>query len=189
MACPSIPGKADSLNIYFVPYADRKFQFEPAAERLSLKGDLAYDGVGGGTTSTLTGTLDVSTVNGTVGGLRAAMRPSGRCPDHAWHKTSIPLAMLETGDGVDYVSAANNAGCETCHTTPYLKHGYIYAQIDHDPATDFYTCKACHLDNGEGGLLEWQLLVDDPALAASFFADEEVLTDEQKSSMPIKPPS
>ena len=27
-------------------------------------------------------------------------------------------------------------------------------------ATDFYTCKACHLDNGTGGHFEWQLLVE-----------------------------
>ena len=55
----------------------------------------------------------------------------------------------------------------------------IYAQVDKDPATDFYTCKACHLDNGEGGHFEWQLLVDDPALAASFLAGEVELTEEQ----------
>ncbi len=74
--------------------------------------------------------------------------------------------MLKMGGGVDYVSAANNAGCEKCHTVPYLKHGYIYGQVDNDAKTDFLTCKACHLDNGAGGHFEWQLLVDDPALAA-----------------------
>ncbi len=58
-------------------------------------------------------------------------------------------ATCHSATGVDYVSAANNAGCEKCHTEPYLKHGYIYAQVDHDATNDFYTCKACHLDNGE----------------------------------------
>ena len=57
-----------------------------------------------------------------------------------------------------------------------LKHGYIYGQVNNDPATDFYTCKACHLDNGEGGHFEWQLLVDNPSLAAAFLEDETVLT-------------
>ena len=53
------------------------------------------------------------------------------------------------------------------------------------PKTDFYTCKACHLDNGEGGHFEWQLLVDNPELAAKFLAAPEeeavkLLSDEQK---------
>jgi OmcA/MtrC family decaheme c-type cytochrome len=39
--------------------------------------------------------------------------------------------------------------------------------VDQDPATDFYTCKACHLDDGPGGHFEWQLVVDNPPLWAS----------------------
>ena len=93
-------------------------------------------------------------------------------------------AILETGAGVDYVSAANNAGCVKCHTDPYLKHGYIYAQVNQDPATDFFTCKACHFDNGEGGHFEWQLLVDDPALAADLpRRRRRELTAEQKDTV------
>ena len=46
---------ADALSIYFAPYTGTGFQFEPAAERLSLLGDLTYDGEGGNT-STLAGT-------------------------------------------------------------------------------------------------------------------------------------
>lgn len=38
---PVDASKVDSLNIYFVPYTDEKFQFDPAVERLSLKGQLA----------------------------------------------------------------------------------------------------------------------------------------------------
>ena len=100
-------------------------------------------------------------------------------PNSRVYQNKYPFAaILETGAGVDYVSAANNAGCEKCHTVPYLKHSYIYGQVDHDPATDFYTCKACHLDNGEGGHFEWQMLVDDPALAVEYLHDESILTDE-----------
>ena len=95
-------------------------------------------------------------------------------------------ALLETGSGVDYVSAANNAGCEKCHTTPYLKHGYIYGQVNGDPSTDFYTCKACHFDNGDGGHFEWQLLVDNPALAADFLAGKVKLTPEQEAQYAYK---
>ena len=57
--------KADSLGIYFAPYDGEKFQFEPALERMSLKGDLTYDGAGG-VTSVMAGTTDLSAVNGLV---------------------------------------------------------------------------------------------------------------------------
>ena len=88
---------------------------------------------------------------------------------------------------MDYVSSANVAGCVKCHTDPYLKHGYIYGTVDGDAKTDFYTCKACHLDNGAGGHFEWQLLVDNPELAAKFLAAPEesaveLLSEEQKKA-------
>lgn len=177
---PVDASKVDSLNIYFVPYTDEKFQFEPAVERLSLKGQLTYDGAGS-TTSTMTGTVDVGAVNGLLV-VFGRDETIATMPNSRVAQNKYPFAaLLETGAGVDYVSAANNAGCENCHTTPYLKHGYIYAEVNHDSTNDFYTCKACHMDNGEGGHFEWQLLVDDPALAAAYFADENVLTPEQKA--------
>jgi OmcA/MtrC family decaheme c-type cytochrome len=169
---------ADSLAIYFVPYTGTSFQFEPAAERQSLLGTLAYDGEGG-ITSTMTETTDFSAVNGLIV-VYGADETVGQLPARIRQVKYPFAALLETGDGVDYVSAANNAGCEKCHSVPYLKHGYIYGQVNGDPATDFYTCKACHLDNGEGEHLEWQLLVDDPALAAAFLAGEAQLTPEQE---------
>ncbi|MCL4296598.1 MAG: hypothetical protein KJ077_12755 [Anaerolineae bacterium] len=170
---PFDAGKADNLAIYFTPYAGGKFQFEPAAERLSLKGDLTYDGEGGNT-STLVG--DISDVSGIPGLIVVYGRDEtiGTIPDTRVAQARYPFAaMLETGSGVDYVSAANVAGCEKCHSVPYLKHGYIYGQVNQDPGTDFYTCKACHLDNGAGGHFEWQLLVDDPAAAVEFLAAGE----------------
>jgi len=171
---------ADNLSIYFTPYTEGKFQFDPPAERLSLKGGLAYDG-DGGNTSTMTGTLDISGVAGLIV-VYGRDDTLGTIPGTRVAQAKYPFAaMLETGAGVDYVSTANNAGCVKCHTDPYLKHGYIYAQINKDPSTDFYTCKACHLDNGEGGHFEWQLLVEDPALAAAFLAGEVELTPEQEA--------
>ncbi|MBK8047947.1 MAG: hypothetical protein IPK16_12910 [Anaerolineales bacterium] len=172
---------ADQLAIYFSPYADGQFGFEPALERVSLKGDLAYDGAGG-LTSTLvsadvpdftntTGIVIVYGADEQVGSLPARIR-----------QVKYPFeALLQMGEGVDYVSAANTDGCKNCHTDPYLKHGFINSQVGNDPATDFYTCKACHMDNGEGGHFEWQLMVDDPALAAAYLADDSILTDEQKA--------
>ena len=181
-------GAVQNANIYFAPYADGKFQFEPAAERLSLKGKLTYDPASGVTTSTLVeldaadaAYIDYTNING-VDGIVIVYgydKQVGSLPARI-KQVQYPYAgVLETGKGVDYLSPANNDGCEKCHTDPYLKHGNIYGQINGDPATDFYACKVCHLDNGEGGHYEWQLLVDDPALAAAFFAGEVELTAEQ----------
>jgi OmcA/MtrC family decaheme c-type cytochrome len=176
---PFDASNADSLGIYFVPYTGTSFQFEPAAERLTLMGDLTYDGAGGNT-STLTDSdpayaSDLGEVDGLIV-LYGADEVVGRLPARI-RQTKYPFAaLLETGGGVDYVSPANNDGCEKCHTDPYLKHGYIYGQVNGDPATDFYTCKACHLDNGEGGHFEWQLLVDDPELAVEWLQSDEDLS-------------
>jgi len=182
--------QADALSIYFVPFDGAKFQFDPPAERLSLKGKLSYDA--GVTTSTLVelapdadGFFDYTDVRG-VNGLVVVYGYDelvDMIPNTRVRQIKYPFAaLLETGAGVEYVSPANNAGCVKCHTDPYLKHGNIYAQVNGDPTTDFYTCKACHLDNGEGGHFEWQLLVDDPVFAAEFLAagDEGALAPEQQ---------
>jgi OmcA/MtrC family decaheme c-type cytochrome len=171
--------KADALSIYFVQYTGTKFQFEPAAERLSLVGTLTYDGEGG-ITSTTDGTPDLGTMDGLIV-VFGRDETVGVLPARVQQNRYPFAAILETGGGVDYVSAANNAGCEKCHTEPYLKHSYIYGEINHDPETDFYACKACHLDDGEGGHYEWQLLVDDPVLAAAYLAGEAELTSEQEA--------
>ncbi len=180
---------AESLGIYFVPYTGTAFQFEPAAERLGLKGELTYDGKGGNT-STLTSSeppyaSDLGGVDGLIV-LYGRDESVGRLPARVYQAKYPFAALLETGGGVDYVSAANNDGCEKCHTDPYLKHGYIYGQVDGDPATDFYTCKACHLDNGEGGHYEWQLLVDDPVKAVEWLESDEdtsIFTPEQLEAL------
>jgi OmcA/MtrC family decaheme c-type cytochrome len=177
---PFNAGDADSLGIYFAAYDGEKFQFEPAIERLSLMGDVTCDSEGA-CTSVLAGEApDVSDTDGVIV-LYGADEVVGQLPARIRQVKYPFAALLETGGGVDYVSAANNAGCEKCHTTPYLKHGYIYGEVGGDPATDFYTCKACHLDNGEGGHFEWQLMVDNPELAAAYLAGEAELTPEQQA--------
>jgi len=188
-SAPISGGSVQNLNIYFAPYTDGKFQFDPAAERLSIKGKLSYDPASGVTTSTLEeldpsadNYVDYTNVSG-VDGLVIVYgydQQVGSLPARIRQVKYPYAAILETGAGVDYVSPANNDGCEKCHTDPYLKHGNIYGQVNGDPGTDFYTCKACHLDNGEGGHYEWQLLVDDPALAAAYLAGDVELTAEQQ---------
>lgn len=183
---------ADSLAISFVPYTGTSFE---AAARLSLKGTLTYGGAGG-ITSTLveklpteSGYVDITNVGTTPGLIVVYGRDEtiGTIPNSRVTQNKYPFAaLLETGAGVNYVSAADVAGCEKCHTVPYLKHGYIYGQVNNDATTDFYTCKACHLDNGDGGHYEWQLLVDDPPLAASYLAGTATLTADQKAQYAYK---
>ena len=180
---PFMATQADSLAIYFAPWDGEAFQFDPALERVNLKGKITCDAAAK-CTSVLTADDEIYKTNfRSVDGLVVLYgrdETIKRLPARVDQNKYPFAALLETGAGVDYVSAANNDGCELCHTDPYLKHGYIYGQVDLDPATDFYTCKACHLDNGEGGHFEWQLLVDNPELAAQFLADETVLTDAMK---------
>jgi OmcA/MtrC family decaheme c-type cytochrome len=182
--CTEANKSPDSLNIYFTEYdpALRFFQFTPPEERRSIKGDPTIGGsvtsVGGVCTSINPSldNVDLATLNGLflVYGRNETL--SDKEDDIALRFTRVtqpryPFAgvLATTAFTADpYLSAANNDGCEKCHTVPYLKHGYIYGEIDHDPATDFYTCKACHLDDGEGGHYEWQLEVNDPPLWATY---------------------
>jgi len=80
---------------------------------------------------------------------------------------SLPFgAAAETAVNT-YQSAANVEGCERCHGSPYLKHGYRAAQAD--GITDFTACKVCHTDDGNGGHEMWQWMVDDPAAWAAYY--------------------
>jgi OmcA/MtrC family decaheme c-type cytochrome len=75
--------------------------------------------------------------------------------------TDVYNAGQAYGDAGTYVSAANVSGCEKCHGTPYMKHGYRAAEVGGLP--DFAACKVCHYDTRNGGHQSWQLLVDNPA--------------------------
>jgi len=57
-------------------------------------------------------------------------------------------------------SLANVAGCQRCHGTPYMKHGYRAAIVEGIP--DFAACKTCHLADRAGSHRDWQFMVDDP---------------------------
>ena len=74
--------------------------------------------------------------------------------------TALAYGDAMATDPDAYASAANVAGCEKCHGTPYMKHGYRAGQVPGLP--DFQACKVCHNDAGNGGHEEWQYMVDDP---------------------------
>ncbi len=182
---PFDPAEADRVRMYFVPYTGTAFQFEPVGDRLRVDGTMTFDSTTGVVTSTLTdeGSMYASSLDDRDGAIMLYGRDGdvARMPNSRVQQAKYPIGgLLETGAGIDSVSAANNDGCEKCHSVPFLKHGYYYAQDNDDPTTDFISCKACHMENAEGGHLDWQLLVDDPELAVAYLEDEDVLTAEQE---------
>jgi hypothetical protein len=190
--------KVQNLNIYFAPYDNtlRRFQFDPPAARLAIKGGVKVDNVVTGSltgdaatglcTSTFPSQLDnvsLATEDGVIV-VYGYDEQVGSVPGSRVRQVKYPYAaLLNTTANVDYVSAANVEGCEKCHTVPYLKHGNIYGRVAGDPATDFITCKACHLDNGDGGHFIWQLLVDDTERAAELWAQAKASGDDPEDFM------
>ena len=100
-------------------------------------------------------------------------------------EAKYPFAtMMKTGTvaNVDYVSQANSSACEGCHTTPFLKHAYIYGEVNdgtNNDGNDFYVCKTCHLDQRNGGHPDWQILKDDPARYAEIAAGSPLTPEEE----------
>ncbi|MFC1765311.1 hypothetical protein ACFL6U_24970 [Planctomycetota bacterium] len=86
-------------------------------------------------------------------------------------------AGMAFGDVGTYASAANVSGCEKCHGTPYMKHGYRAAEVDGLP--DFAACKTCHYDTRNGGHEDWQILVDNPARYAEIHAGADLTPEEE----------
>ncbi len=73
---------------------------------------------------------------------------------------NIASAGMTTPGAEVYASAANVSGCESCHGTPYMKHGNRVAAVAGLP--DFAACKSCHYDDRTGGHADWQYMVDEP---------------------------
>ncbi|MCK9363947.1 MAG: hypothetical protein M0P74_10180 [Syntrophales bacterium] len=184
---------ADNLNIYWSGYDGATFPKDTTAGlsegRTSMKGTLAYDGAG--TCTSTYSTIDLGNLaagNGTIAVYgydeKVASVPGGRVT-----QAKYPFASVKKFGTVNYTSAANVAGCEKCHTIPYGKHGTILGatKVAGGAATEFYTCKPCHKDDGEGGHFEWPLAVNDPTLAASYDAgDGTALTAAQETEYGYK---
>jgi len=186
---------ADSLNIRFSEYdsATRRFSSidtngDTAIDLLSIKGAITYDALTNTCTSTNPESAlgDLSMVNGVIAvygedeiveTIAAAHINLGRFPF---------AALLETGPaGVDYMSAANATGCENCHTTPFYKHGYIRGDVSNGGGQDFWTCKVCHVDNRNGGHIDWQIAVNDPQRWAEIW-NGDATTDAEKTQYAYK---
>ena len=127
-----------TLSIYWVPFKDGKFQFEPAADRLSLKGKITVGRQGHGhqhADRAGEGRQGLRRLHRREQDRRscwwstAAMGRSGpsRAPRVAQNK--YPFAgLLQTGTVSTTSRRPMIAGCVKCHTDPYLKHGYIYGR-------------------------------------------------------------
>lgn len=91
----------------------------------------------------------------------------------------VSNAALAFGAAVTdpYESLANVAGCEKCHGSPYLKHGYRGSQVE--GIGDFAACKSCHYDTRSGGHEDWQILVDDPLRYVELHDGAELTTEEE----------
>lgn len=158
-------------NIYFTGYDPATRQFNVAGDaRLSIKGSgsgLTYDAGTNTSTSSKNSVDNVSLTTKT--GLVVVYgydESSGVIPGSRVQQAKYNYAAL-VNTGVDYVSAANVAGCEKCHMKNYVKHGNIAGRVSRNDATGFYVCKSCHLDNGPGTDFIWQMLVDDPVAAVA----------------------
>jgi hypothetical protein len=181
------PDVSDALNINFVQYDSGTRTFSDGAASAiwrSIKGTLEYDGNGGCTSTKAESTLgDLNALNGHIA---VYGRDETLFENSAKHIAApkYPFAtMLKTGmTGTDYVSVANSSGCENCHTRPFLKHTYIYGEVNdgtNNDGNDFYVCKTCHLDARGGGHRDWQMEKDHPELYAKNEAGETLTAAEQ----------
>ena len=89
----------------------------------------------------------------------------------------VANSAVAYGDVDTYISAANVTGCEKCHGTPYMKHGYRAAAVA--GLSDFSACKTCHYDTRTGNHPDWQILVDNPVRYAEIFDGSAITAAER----------
>ena len=165
----SNPGGKFTIASNWVAYdsATRKFSFMPLFSGFNVTlGTKAYDAATNTCTLKKAG-LTPEQVTGMNGNGIATLYGTDEIvsTDDAAHLITgkYPFGGVLKVGTVDYTSAANVSGCENCHTVPFLKHTYIYGQVDVGGGTkglDFYTCKGCHDDNAAGGHVAWQIKKD-----------------------------
>jgi OmcA/MtrC family decaheme c-type cytochrome len=96
---------------------------------------------------------------------------------HVHLYADVASAGVAYGDAATYESPANVEGCENCHGTPYMKHGYRNPIVE--GLSDFASCKSCHYDTRNGGHEDWQILVNDPVRYAEIHAGDDLTEAEE----------
>ncbi|HEY5632377.1 MAG TPA: hypothetical protein VIT02_01305 [Burkholderiaceae bacterium] len=182
-----------AIGAYWAAYdsASRRFTDPDEANgtNVSLAGTKSYNATTGVCTFTKTGLstteatrmsgngiVQIYGADGIIGGTNPAT--TGK----RLYNAKYPFAAVLKVGTVDYSSTANVTGCQNCHTQPFLKHTYIYGQVDDGTGSkglDFYVCKGCHLDNRSGGHQEWQILKDDPERFAEIAAHDDMTAAEK----------
>jgi OmcA/MtrC family decaheme c-type cytochrome len=185
------PGLSDALNIYYTEFTDPGFEILTdvggpgfAYNWVSLKDTLTYDDAGGCTSTKAQSALGNLNDGGENGVIAVYGRDETLSEDTAKHiaNPKFPFATILKLGTVGYVSKANASGCENCHTRPFLKHAYVYGEVNdgtNNDGNDFYVCKSCHIDNGVGGHEGWQILKDDPARYAAIDAGDPMTAAEE----------
>ena len=187
-------GSTNSLNIYYSQYTDTSpsrrwgadLDGDGVGDRISLKDAVTYNA---GTNTCKN--VKAQTVLGNLAATNGIVVVYGENeildrPANTYISLGrFPFSGYEELGSVDYVSAANTSGCENCHQTPYFKHGYIRGDISGGGGLDFYACKVCHLDNGNGGHIDWQIAVDNPQRWAEIW-NGSATTDAEKTQYAYK---
>lgn len=124
-------------------------------------------------------TYDLNSSNGQAYGYVADGLLDTESGGHVHMYDDVANAGMAFGDVSTYESAANVSGCEKCHGTPYMKHGYRAAVVE--GLSDFSSCKSCHYDTRTGSHEDWQILVNDPARYAEIYYNDEDLTAEEET--------
>jgi OmcA/MtrC family decaheme c-type cytochrome len=180
--------QAEAVTINFAQYDSVTREFSDGAtsgfwRTIGNSGTLSYLGGGNCSSTNASGlSVDLNTLDGVI---VAYGRDETVTSIPAAHISiaKYPFAtMIRTGAASVYTSLANSSACEGCHTQPFLKHAYIYGEVNdgtNNDGNDFHVCKTCHLDQRPGGHEDWQILKDDPARYAEIAAGDPLTPAEE----------
>lgn len=125
--------------------------YNPATRKFTNAGSFASLTKTGVATYTVTGamTADITASNGFIY-MYFTKDPTGIASAGNVILYKYVCNIAKKYGTVDYVTAAPVAGCQKCHGTPYLKHGYRAADVQGNTIPTMAACKACHYDDRAG---------------------------------------